>query len=180
MAGRASEPSAHGCCALFACLGGCGSCAAVPAAGLTPTLVGHYAFPTSAGYVRDITIVGAGLEPFRLNMASVPILGATLSLQNVPQPLGPGWVFLSATAVLPVDSGPFFGIMPDGLTLQSFAAPPAPGGLLAFLNTPPAPLTIPQFGMAPFFNQTWDAVAVAFAPDGCFLGRTNVARVTWQ
>jgi hypothetical protein len=152
----------------------------VPTAGIAPTLVGQYAFPSSSGWVRDITIVGASSEPFRITMASVPILGATLSLENVPAPLGQGWIFLSATAFLPVDTGPFFGIVPDGLTLVSFTTPPAPGGLFSFINTPPAPLTIPQFGMAPFFGQTWDAVAVAFGTDGRFLGRTNVSRATWQ
>ncbi|MEM7204758.1 MAG: hypothetical protein AAF628_31165 [Planctomycetota bacterium] len=154
---------------------------AVPLAGIAPSFLGSFVFSGSSGnYARDITIVGATNRPFRLTVDAVPILGASVTLDNPPEPLGRGWLLFSASTFLPVDSGPLFGIMPDSLTLAILGLPATPGGPLSFAAPAPTGWSIPQFGMAPFFGQTWDCVAVAFAPGGQYLGRTNVERVTWQ
>lgn len=154
--------------------------ASIPVTGVAAVYFGQYSFPTAAGFVSDVTVVGTSSAPFRLTLKSVPILGAEMSVENVPQPVGFGFVFLSASTFLPVGTGPFFGITPDILTITILGLTPTPGGIVSYVTTPPTPVTVPQFGMLPYFGQTWDGVAVAFAPNAQFLGRSNVVRVTWQ
>lgn len=151
----------------------------IPAAGVTPVLLGQFAYQSSSAATQDVSVIGTSSTPFRLTLKSVPVLGAEVRIDNLPQPLGFGYLFLSTTTFLPVGNGPFFGLMPDLLTVTIMGLAPVPGGLLAFTGTP-ASLNIPQFGMTPYFAQTWDGVAVAFGPNGQLLGRSNVVRVTWQ
>lgn len=153
----------------------------LPLAGVAPVLLGRYAFPnTTFQSLRDLAVIGASTEPFRLLVDAVPVLGASVALENVPGPLGFGWILFSANTFLPVDSGPLFGLVPDSLTLWVMNMRPKPGAPLAFIPPAPPGFNIKPLGMLPFAGQTWDAVAVAFSPTGVFLGRTNVERTTWQ
>jgi hypothetical protein len=153
---------------------------AIPLDGVAPAYLGQVPFSSGSQYLRDVAVIGGTTTPFRLTVEAVPVLGASIAYENVPEPLGFGWMVVSAATYLPVDSGPLFGLVPDSLSMTLLSIAPSPGGPLAF--TPPAPsgFAIPQLGMLPFFGQTWDCVAIAFSPGGQFLGRTNVERVTWQ
>ena len=111
---------------------------------------------------------------------TLPLAAAHFRLDNVPQPLGRGWLLLSTNTNLPVDTGPFFGLVPDGLTLSIITAPTMPGFLFAFETTPPMEVIAPPLTLAPYVGQTWDGVAIATSPSGQYLGRTNLVRVTWN
>lgn len=152
----------------------------VPATGVAPVYVGELAYPNNSGYIRDLTVIGATPKPFKLTFESAPVLAAKIRVENVPTPIGLGFIFLSTSTYLPAGSGPFFGLMPDALTLAVLNIAPANGGLLVFTGAAPTPLTTPNLTMAPFFGQTWDAVSVVFSPGGQLLGKSNVVRVTWQ
>ena len=91
-----------------------------------------------------------------------------------------GYLLPSRATILPVDTGPAWGIFPDALTLAVLGIPPTPGGLFAHAGALPPQLRLPNFSMAPFFNETWDFVGVAFAADASYLGRTNAVRVSWN
>ncbi|MFT4515469.1 MAG: hypothetical protein ACI89X_003945 [Planctomycetota bacterium] len=87
---------------------------------------------------------------------------------------------LPSVSSVPV-GGPFFDRHPDILTFFVFNQSPTPGNILAWSGSAnPAPLTVPQFGMAPFFGQAWDVVGVAFGGGFNFIVRTNMQRVTWN
>jgi hypothetical protein len=155
--------------------------AGVPgAAGQAPTPVGSFAFPSGTGYALDLAVVGGTTRPFRTVARAQGVLGAHLALENVPPQAMVGFVLPTTSTWLPVDTGPMFGIVPDLLTMFVTSSAPTPGGQFAWIGTPPPPLTLPNFAMAAFHGQTWDLVGVAFGPAFEFLGRTNVARVTWQ
>ncbi|MFG0316135.1 MAG: hypothetical protein ACF8XB_02585 [Planctomycetota bacterium JB042] len=154
--------------------------ATVPATGVQPVQVGQYGFTSGSVWIRDLAVVGSTSEPFRLTFESVPTLAAKIEIENAPGPIGVGFLFLSTSTFLPAESGPFFGLMPDALTLAVLNLSPTPGGLLVFTGSAPAPLVTPSLTMAPFFGQTWDAVSVVFSPEGKLLGKSNLVRVTWQ
>lgn len=153
--------------------------ATIPNEGIAPIYLGQFAGSIFED-LHNVSIVGSTSQPFRLTFESAPVLGAKLALENVPQPLGPGWIFVSRSAFLEKGSGPFFGIVPDALTLTVLGMPATPGGILAFFAVPPPTIVAPTGTMLPFYGETWDAVAVAFAPGGKLIGRSNVARTTWQ
>lgn len=154
--------------------------ATIPTEGVVPGRVGSFSFNVSSAWVRDITVVGATTRPYELSVQKQGVLGARIELRNAPARFGYGYLLVSRATLLPVDTGPFFGLLPDGLTLSVLAATPEPGSLFAHLGALPPALTLPNFFMAPFFNETWDLTGVAFGLDGRYLGRTNVERVTWN
>jgi len=153
----------------------------LPLAGVAPTSVGQIAFDApSFEYILDLAVAGATSTAFRLTVESVPVLGASVQMQGFPQPLGFGYLLISQSTFLPADSGPFFGLMPDALTLSILTTAPTPGGLLAFTGPGSPGFVIPQLGMLAFAGQTWDLVTVAFSPTAQLVGRTNLERVTWN
>lgn len=152
----------------------------IPPGGIAPVFLASYALSSGAASCADIAVVGGTTRPFRLEVEAVPVLGASFSMENVPGPISIGWLFISMTTTLPVDTGPFFGLQPDLLTLIVLTQGPSPGGPFAFTGTAPAPFSFPILSMAPFAGQTWDFVAVSFGPSGALLGRSNVERVTWR
>ncbi|MFT4513367.1 MAG: hypothetical protein ACI89X_000564 [Planctomycetota bacterium] len=152
----------------------------VPVGGLLPATTGSITYPNIYSSTIGCTVVGGTQTPFRLTAEAVAPLGAHFAIENTPNGTAFGFMLLSAATVLPVDTGPFFGLQPDILTFFVFNQSPTPGNILAWSGSQdPFPLTVPQFGMAPFFGQTWDVVGVAFGGGFNFIGRTNMQRVTW-
>jgi len=155
--------------------------ATIPPGGIAATANGSLTYPNGNGYSRGCTVVGGTTEPFRLRAEAVAPLGAYFEVDNTPTGTGFGFLLMSASTLLPVDTGPFFGLQPDALTFVLFNLTPTPGNPLAWSGAAdPLPLSIPTLGMAPFFGQTWDVVGVAFGNDLSYLGRTNMRRVTWN
>ena len=99
--------------------------AIVPATGIAPVVIGKFSFPLSQT-IQDLSVVGATSEPFQLVLEPVPVLAARLELANPPGPIGLGFVFMSTSTYLPQGTGPFFGLMPDALTLAILDLPPPP------------------------------------------------------
>lgn len=150
-----------------------------PAGGTSPTYLGEVVFPSNA-VGGDIAIVGGtASEPFRLDIHPIPGGGGYFEIQNVPEPVGFGWLLLSASTFLPEGSGPLFGLMPDGLTTAILSLPQAPASI-AFVDVPPPSFSLPAPLFTPFIGTAWDGVIVSFAPDGTFLGKSNVSRVFWE
>jgi hypothetical protein len=152
----------------------------IPAGGVLPTRIGVFTFPTSAGYVRDVTVVGSTWRPFRLIAEAVVPLGARLEVQNVPVGATHGFTLISTSTLLPADTGPMFGLLPDALTFAILGFPTLPGNIFAYAGTAPLPFVVPPLGMAAFAGQTFDLVGVAFGAGGRLIGRTNLRRVTWN
>lgn len=154
--------------------------ASIPPTGLAPTLLGTINYNGMSGWPVDCTVVGATTKPFKLTIRPAGVLGAYIAIENAPGQVGSGYLFLSTSTFLAPDTGPFFGLVPSALTLTIMQLPPTQGNFLAFRNALPAPVTLPNFTMAPAANQTWDCVAAVFDPQGTFIGRTNLVRVTWR
>lgn len=154
---------------------------AIPTGGVAAMLIGSN---TSIGCCSntDVTVVGDGITPFRLEVGAVPGGGAQISIDGIPVGISESWMFVSRTTVLPAGAGPFLGILPDAWTFQVMAATavPQPGGLLHSAGAPTSSAVFPAGSLTPFVGETWDAVLAALGPNGEFWGRTNVARVTWQ
>jgi len=155
--------------------------AIVPAGGSPPVLIGANA-SIGCCNLADAVVVGQTYEPFHLQITSDVGCGATFVIDNPPVGTSTTWMFFSGTTTFPVGTGPFFGLMPDGVTLlllDAFAAP-APGSFLHSIG-PPLQTTVLPPGILCFLSgQTWDVVVAAWGPTLQFAGRTNVQRLTWQ
>ena len=125
-------------------------------------------------------MVGGTTEPYRLTVESVGVLGAFIELENAPRGFGFGYLLVSRATILPLDTGPVFGLFPDTLTLSVLGTAPSPGSLFAHVGALPPPMRLPNLAMVAFFGETWDFVGVAHGLDGRYLGRTNAVRVTWN
>lgn len=153
----------------------------VPSGGITPMLIGRN---TNIGCCLnvDLAVVGDDARPFSLFVDNPPGGGATISYRNVPSGVGQTWLLPTTDTRFPVNQGPLFGIYPDLLTLtfiQLFPTP-VPGSPVHSAGPPPAVFSLPPGTFTPFVGQSWDLVNVAFDTSGTWLGRTNVARVTWR
>jgi len=158
-----------------------GNPATIPAGGVPPTLLGAN---TNIGCcaLTDAVVIGETHTPFRLTIDSQPGCGATFEIANAPVGTSTTWMFFSGTTTFPVGTGPFFGLMPDGVTLvfMNTFATAQPGNFLHSLGPPP-PLTVIPPGVLCFLSgQTWDVVVASWGPTLQFNGRTNVQRLTWQ
>ncbi len=79
----------------------------LPLAGIAPGSLGSFVFSgPSVNQAYNISVVGATLKPSRLTVESVPVLGAKARFENVPQPLGKGWLLFSSGDAAPARLGP--------------------------------------------------------------------------
>lgn len=158
-----------------------GNPAIIPAGGAPPTLVGSN---TNVGCcsLTDACVIGETYTPFRLTIDSQVGCGATFEIANTPVGTSTTWMFFSGTTTFPVGSGPFFGLMPDGVTLvfMNAFAEAQPGNFLHSLGPPPPVTVIPPGVLCFLSGQTWDVVVASWGPTLQFNGRTNVQRLTWQ
>lgn len=154
--------------------------ATIPLGGIAPTLVGTFNYPSNSFDSYHGAVVGGTTQSFRMVAETLSPLGAYLAVENVPTNTAFGFTFFSASTLLPQDTGPFFGLMPDSLTMLVLGLPATPAGLFSYAGNSPQPVVLPPLTMAVFAGQTWDFVSVAFAPNGQLEGRSNVVRVTWN
>jgi hypothetical protein len=107
----------------------------------------------------------------------------SLTVINLPAAVSDGYTLVTSTTVGGPGSGPFFGIVPDGVTFSVIAQPAAPGNPLHFVVTPglypSAPFIVPPGTLSFLAGQVWDAVVVGLAPGLVYVNRTNVARLNW-
>ncbi|MFK7739729.1 MAG: hypothetical protein AB8H80_05345 [Planctomycetota bacterium] len=155
---------------------------AVPVGGQLPTFVGSIAWSINSSSVQPqgLAVVGGTTTPYRLTVETAGVLGAYIEIENAPQGFAFGYLLPSRATILPADTGPFFGLFPDFLTLAILGFNLQPAGLLAHGGSLPPAITLPPLTLLSFAGETWDFVAVSFAADGRFLGRTNLVRVTWN
>ena len=153
----------------------------IPPGGVPITLLGTNA-TVGCCNLQDFATVGATNQPYNLTILTQAPGAALLSVLNPPPATAQSWLFVSATTLLPAGSGPLFGLLPDALTLSLWSAfaTPVPGSPIHSLGPPPPATLLPSGTMTPFAGQTWDLVSTAFSPVWVYLGRTNIARVTWQ
>ncbi|MAG55362.1 MAG: hypothetical protein CMJ83_03640 [Planctomycetes bacterium] len=95
-----------------------------------------------------------------------------------------GYTLLSTTTPLPVGTGPFAGIFPDGTTWIGLSTALGAGNPFHFLRTPglypDVPLNLPPGFLSAFAGQTWDLVVVLFDGTNGVVGNSNVQRITLQ
>lgn len=108
----------------------------------------------------------------------------TMSLTAISPSATEGYVFLSQQTSGGIGTGPFFGLMPDGLTWSGVNTPIAPGNPLHFPIGiggifPDQPFLVPPGTLTMLAGQTWDTVAVVFAPGTVYTGRSSVQRLAW-
>ena len=107
-----------------------------------------------------------------------------LSLTLIHPSAVEGLTLISTSTLLPLGSGPLFGLWPDALLWTLLTTPIATGNPLHFPVGPmgvfPAlPLVAPPGSLSAFAGQTWDLVAVVLGPSQSYLGQSNIVRVSW-
>ncbi|HYC78853.1 MAG TPA: LamG domain-containing protein [Planctomycetota bacterium] len=134
-------------------------------------------------------LANMNVELFNENILTVVTSGGGVgdlfvSLTSLSQNAVEGFTFVTSSTPLPLATGPFFGIVPDGLTWPILTMPAAPGNPLHFLVGfpglyPDQALMLPAGSLSVFSGQTWDFVTAVFGPGASYLGRSNVQRITW-
>lgn len=109
----------------------------------------------------------------------------TASLTMINPTAGEGYLFVSATTILPVGAGPMLGLLPDGLTWSILSEPLVAGSPLHFPIGvvgvfPDVPFAVPSPALSFLAGQTWDFAAMLLnSSTATYVGRSNVVRVVW-
>jgi hypothetical protein len=108
----------------------------------------------------------------------------TLSLTTISPAATEGYIFLSQSTSGPIGVGPWFGLAPDALTWSGINTPLAPGNPLHYPIGipglfPDQPFVVPPGVLSSLAGQTWDTVAVVFAGNFSYLGKSSVQRLVW-
>ena len=123
-----------------------------------------------------------------LNLAqSGPGIGdLAVSLTSLSSTAAEGFTFLSTNTVLPEGAGPFFGLVPVGITWDILSYPYFPGNPFHFLTSDPPPFfpqsafIAPPGTMSALTGQSMDFVCVMLNALGGYDSKSNVARITFQ
>ena len=107
-----------------------------------------------------------------------------LSLTLIHPSAVEGLTLISTSTLLPLGSGPMFGLWPDALMWTLLTTPIALGNPLHFPVGPMGvfpdlPLVAPPGSLSAFAGQTWDLVAVVLGSSQSYLGQSNIVRVAW-
>ncbi len=109
----------------------------------------------------------------------------TMSLTMISPGAVEGFMFVSATTILPVGTGPMLGLLPDAITWSILSEPLVAGsplhfpiGVLGFF--PDVPFAVPSPALSFLAGQSWDFGAMILGAGGTtYLGRSNIVRVLW-